>query len=137
MLEPAGGHTRLHCFASVVGSVRPCTGTEGATSSKFGCANVNDRLKRLKDTILIYLFLTSFLPMHSMHCPTPCACHASPTVPPARPMHVSRMHWYNRFLLPYMVVQMGMLYVFDTNSVHVMHNVLPALYAHLTNLFLL
>ena len=78
-------------FASVVVSVRACTGTEGAASSKFGHANVNDRLNIL-DTILIYLFLTSFLPMHSMHCPTPCTRHASPTVPPARPMHVSHMH---------------------------------------------
>ena len=82
-LGPAG-------FASVVGLVRACM--EGAASSKFGRANINDRLKILKDTILLYLFLTSFLPMHSMHCPTPCTRHASPTVPPARPMHVSRMH---------------------------------------------
>ena len=43
-----------------------------AASSKFGRAKVNDRLKWLKDTTLIYLFLTSLLPMHSMHCPTPC-----------------------------------------------------------------
>ena len=78
-------------FASVVGSVRECTGTEGAASSKFGRANVNDRIRSL-DTILIYLFLTSFLPMHSMHCPTPCTRHASPTVPAARLMRVSRMH---------------------------------------------
>ena len=34
-------------FASVVGSVRVCTGVEGAASSKFECANVNDRLKVL------------------------------------------------------------------------------------------
>ena len=74
MLGPAGGHTRLQSFASVVGSVRACTGMEGAASSKFGHANVNDRLKRLKDTILIHLLLTLFLLMHSMHCPTPCKC---------------------------------------------------------------
>ena len=56
VLGPPGGHTRLQCnhFASVVGSVRVCTGMEGAASSKFGCANVNDRLKTL-DTILIYV----------------------------------------------------------------------------------
>ena len=78
-------------FASVVGSVRSCTGMEGAVSSTYECANVNDRLKILKDTILIHL-LSSFLSMHYMHCLTPCTCHASPTVPPARPMRVSRMH---------------------------------------------
>ena len=62
-------------FASVVGSVlrlKACTGTEGAASSKYRIAKVNYRLKRLKDTILIYLFLTLFLPMHSMHCLKPC-----------------------------------------------------------------
>ena len=78
-------------FASVVGSVRVCTVMEGAASSKFGRANVNDRLKIL-DTILIYLFLTLFLPMHSMHCSTPCTHHASPTVPTAGPMHVSLVY---------------------------------------------
>ena len=88
LLVSIQGWNRL---ASVVGSVRACTGTEGAASSKFRRVNIIDRLKIL-DTILIYLFLTSFLPMHSMHCPTPCTRHASPTVPPAKPMRVSRMH---------------------------------------------
>ena len=87
----------LLCWDLLVGiqgcncSIRAGTGTEGAASSKFRRANINDRLKIL-DTILIYLFLTSFLPMHSMHCPAPCTRHASPTVPPARSMRVSRMH---------------------------------------------
>ena len=35
-------------------------------------SNVPRSMTRLKDTILIYLFLTSFLPVHSMHCTTPC-----------------------------------------------------------------
>ena len=75
-----------NCFASVVGSVRACTGTEGVASSKFGLAKANDRLKgRLKDTILIYLVLTSFL---RFPCIAPHHVHASPTVPPVRPMHV-------------------------------------------------
>ena len=38
-------------------------------SSKFRCTNVNNRLKRLNDIILICLFLTSFLPMHSIALP--------------------------------------------------------------------
>ena len=78
-------------FASVVGSVRACTGREGAASSNFRCANVNSTERHHSD-LASYLFLTSFLPIHSMHCPTPCTHHASPTVPPARPMRVSRMH---------------------------------------------
>ena len=80
VLGPAGGH-----YLSGWALARK-------VSSKFGRANVNDRLKILKDTILIYLFLTSFLPMHSIHCPTPCTCHASPTVPPAGHGHACFMY---------------------------------------------
>ena len=66
-------------LASVVGSVRACTGTEDAASSKFGLAKVNDGLKRLKDTILIYLFLTSSC--SCIRCITLLHAHSSPTVP--------------------------------------------------------
>ena len=36
-------------------------------------SDVPRSMTRLKDIILIYLFLTSFLPVHYMHCPTPCS----------------------------------------------------------------
>ena len=61
-------------FASVIGSVRARTGTEGAASSKFRRANINDRLKIL-DTILIYLFF-DFVPAHAFHA-LPCTMHTS------------------------------------------------------------
>ena len=69
-----------------------CRCRAAKTRNYIHTENINDRLKILKDTILIYLFLTSFLPMHFMHCHTPYTRHASPTVPPARPVHVSQMH---------------------------------------------
>ena len=41
--------------------VRACTGMEGAASSKFGHAKANDKLNRLKDTILTPLYVKIIL----------------------------------------------------------------------------
>ena len=65
--------------AIVLSSCRLSQGVQwhrGAASSKFGLAKVNDWLHRLKDCILIYLFVPLFLPMYSVHYPAPCTCIA-------------------------------------------------------------
>ena len=61
-------------FASVVGSVRVCTGTEGAASSKFGHANVNDRLKNSGHHS--DLPVLDFVPAHAFHA-LPYTMHMS------------------------------------------------------------
>ena len=53
-------------FASVVGSVRACTGMEVAASSKFGFAKVNGQTKKTEG-YHSDLPVLDFVPAHAFH----------------------------------------------------------------------